>query len=328
MQGRTAIVTGGGGSIGSELCRQLAEIDIGRLVIFEHSEPALYATIDQLKDIGATVSGHIADIRDRARIINLASAIKPDYIFHAAALKHVPILEKNVCDAVKTNIFGSINVADAAAACGATAMVMISTDKAAEPVSVLGMTKRLAELYCAALNYESKTRFLSVRFGNVLASNGSVMPKFKQQLERGGPLTVTHPDMTRYFMTIGQSCHLVLQATEHALSDAESSVYLLDMGSAVRISHLAENLIRQEGLEPGRDVQLVYTGMREGERLEEVLTNQGEVMRPTGRPGIMAAEGHHPDLRWLRLQLAEIEAALASNDVDQLRHLLKQSTAI
>ena len=200
-------------------------------------------------------------------------------MFHAAALKHVPILERDWSEGVKTNIFGSVNVADAALAAGAEAMVMISTDKAIEPVSMLGLTKRFAEMYCQALDHDlaqgraKRMRLISVRFGNVLASNGSVVPKFKAQIEAGGPVTVTHPEMVRYFMTIREACDLVITAATHALGALRPSVsvYVLNMGQPVKIVDLAERMIRLSGLQPGEDIEIVFTGMRPGERLNEIL---------------------------------------------------------
>ena len=227
VSGRAIVVTGGGGSIGSEICDRIVTFGAARLLVIEHSEPALHAVIETLKgkQSEAEIVGRIADIRDRQRILSLVGQFKPDIVFHAAALKHVPMLEQDWDEGIKTNVFGSINVADAASAAGASAMVMISTDKAIEPVSVLGATKRLAEMYCQALDDEfsrragagqQPMRLISVRFGNVLASNGSVVPKFKAQIEAGGPVTVTHPDMVRYFMTIREACDLVVTAATHA----------------------------------------------------------------------------------------------------------------
>src|SRR5205807_4814772 len=201
------------------------------------------------------------------------SDFKPEIVFHAAALKHVPLLEENWGEGVKTNVFGSVNVADAAAAAGAVAMVMISTDKAIEPVSVLGASKRFAEMYCQALDnnfamrgdgHKRAMRLIAVRFGNVLASNGSVVPKFKAQIEAGGPLTVTHPEMVRYFMTIREACDLVVTAASHALEPEQSdvAVYVLNMGQPVKILDLAERMIRLSGLEPGRDIDIAFTGVR------------------------------------------------------------------
>ena len=244
VRGKAVIVTGGGGSIGSEICDRVATFGAARLLVIENSEPALYAVTEALaaRAAGAVIEGRIADIRDRERIMRLMSDFKPDIVFHAAALKHVPILERDWSEGVKTNIFGSVNVADAALAAGAEAMVMISTDKAIEPVSMLGLTKRFAEMYCQALDHDLVTqsagkprmRLISVRFGNVLASNGSVVPKFKAQIEAGGPVTVTHPDMVRYFMTIREACDLVITAATHALAPTrpDVSVYVLEHGPA------------------------------------------------------------------------------------------------
>src|SRR6201991_4408053 len=241
VKGKAVIVTGGGGSIGSGNFAPGAAFGAARLLVLEHSESALYAVTEALtrRETGAVIEGRIGDIRDRERIMRLMAEFKPDIVFHAAALKHVPILERDWSEGVKTNIFGSVNVADAALAAGAKAMVMISTDKAIEPVSMLGLTKRFAEMYCQALDHDlavqsngkSPMRIISVRFGNVLASNGSVVPKFKAQIEAGGPVTVTDPEMVRYFMTIREACELVITASSHATSDrSDCSVYVLNMG--------------------------------------------------------------------------------------------------
>jgi FlaA1/EpsC-like NDP-sugar epimerase len=256
-------------------------------------------------------------------------------VFHAAALKHVPILERDWSEGVKTNIFGSVNVADAALAAGAEAMVMISTDKAIEPVSMLGLTKRFAEMYCQALDHDLVTqsadkprmRLISVRFGNVLASNGSVVPKFKAQIEAGGPVTVTHPDMVRYFMTIREACDLVITAATHALAPTrpDVSVYVLEMGQPVKIVDLAERMIRLSGLEPGRDIEVVFTGMRPGERLNEILFAIEEPPVQIGIPGIMAAKPNEPPMTTLRKWLAELEAAIANNDRVIIRAVLKDA---
>src|SRR3954447_19568626 len=274
IEGKAVIVTGGGGSIGSEICERVVAFGAARLLIVENSEPALYAITETLAALGmaASIEGRIADIRDRERIMRLMAEFKPDIVFHAAALKHVPILERDWSEGVKTNIFGSINVADAAHSAGAEAMVMISTDKAIEPVSMLGLTKRFAEMYCQALDHDlaaggggaKPMRLISVRFGNVLASNGSVVPKFKAQIEAGGPVTVTHPDMVRYFMPIREACDLVITATAHALAPVrpDVSVYVLNMGQPVKIVDMAERMIRLSGLEPGIDIEIVFTGMR------------------------------------------------------------------
>jgi O-antigen biosynthesis protein WbqV len=335
VKGRSIVVTGGGGSIGSEICDRIVTFGAARLLVIENSEPALHAILEMLaaKETKAQIEGRIADVRDRERIFGLMAEFKPDIVFHAAALKHVPILEKDWGEGIKTNIFGSINVADAAAANGTAAMVMISTDKAIEPVSVLGATKRFAEMYCQALDAESTThaqgekkplRLISVRFGNVLASNGSVVPKFKAQIEAGGPVTVTHPDMVRYFMTIREACDLVVTATTHALGPAthDVSVYVLNMGQPVKIVDLAERMIRLAGMQPGHDIDVVFTGIRPGERLHEILFSHEEPSEDIGIAGIVAAKPVRASLSTVKAWMATLEQALAKEDREAVFRVL------
>ena len=281
------------------------------------------------------IAGRIADIRDRERIQRLMEEFRPDIVFHAAALKHVPILERDWSEGVKTNIFGSVIVADAALAAGAKAMVMISTDKAIEPVSMLGLTKRFAEMYCQALDHEMvsrsdgepQMRLISVRFGNVLASNGSVVPKFKAQIEAGGPVTVTHPDMVRYFMTIREACDLVITAATHALTPVrpDVSVYVLNMGQPVKIVELAERMIRLSGLQPGHDIEIVFTGMRPGERLNEILFTHEEPNIEIGIPGIMAAKPNEPPMQALRKWIKALKQAIEEDDRAAIEEVLKDA---
>jgi O-antigen biosynthesis protein WbqV len=337
VKDKAVIVTGGGGSIGSEICDRVVAFGAARLLVIENSEPALYAVTEALAahDSRAVIEGRVADIRDRERILRLMSEFKPDIVFHAAALKHVPILERDWSEGVKTNIFGSVNVADAALAAGAKAMVMISTDKAIEPVSMLGLTKRFAEMYCQALDHDPaaqpdgrpRMRLISVRFGNVLASNGSVVPKFKAQIEAGGPVTVTHPDMVRYFMTIREACDLVITAAAHALAPArpDVSVYVLNMGQAVKIVDLAERMIRLSGLQPGHDIDIVFTGMRPGERLNEILFANEEPAVEIGVAGIMAAKPNQPPMLSLRKWIAALEQAIARDDRATIKAVLKDA---
>jgi len=337
VAGKAIVVTGGGGSIGSEICERVVTFGAGRLLVIENSEPALHAVLESLrgKQSEADIVGRIADIRDRQRIMQLVGDFKPDIVFHAAALKHVPLLELDWDEGIKTNVFGSMNVADAAAASGASAMVMISTDKAIEPVSVLGATKRLAEMYCEALDHElarkgngqPSTRMISVRFGNVLASNGSVVPKFKAQIEAGGPVTVTHPDMVRYFMTIREACDLVITAATHALRQEtrDVSVYVLNMGQPVKIVDLAERIIRLSGLEPGRDIKITFTGVRPGERLHEILFARGEEMSEIGIPGIVAAKPFQPSMEAIRGWVVALEQGLARNERTAIYNLLRDA---
>ncbi|MCP4619343.1 MAG: polysaccharide biosynthesis protein [Bradyrhizobium sp.] len=338
VKGKAVIVTGGGGSIGSEICERVATFGAARLLVIENSEPALYAVTEALaaRAGGPIIEGRIADIRDRERVMRLMNEFKPDIVFHAAALKHVPILERDWSEGVKTNIFGSVNVADAALAAGAEAMVMISTDKAIEPVSMLGLTKRFAEMYCQALDHDlaaqaaagrPRMRLISVRFGNVLASNGSVVPKFKAQIEAGGPVTVTHPDMVRYFMTIREACDLVITAAAHALAPVrpDVSVYVLNMGQPVKIVELAERMIRLSGLQPGLDIEIVFSGMRPGERLNEILFANEEPTVEIGLAGIMAAKPNEPPMVALRKWLAALEEAIARDDRATIKAVLKDA---
>jgi FlaA1/EpsC-like NDP-sugar epimerase len=335
VSAKAIIVTGGGGSIGSEICDRIVTFGASRLLVVEHSEPALHAVLETLKakQSSTEILGRIADVRDRQRITSLVAQFKPDIVFHAAALKHVPMLEQDWDEGIKTNVFGSINVADAAAAAGAAAMVMISTDKAIEPVSVLGATKRLAEMYCQALDGELSRRsqhpmrLISVRFGNVLASNGSVVPKFKAQIEAGGPVTVTHPDMVRYFMTIREACDLVVTAASHASeqSNGDASVYVLNMGQPVKIVELAERIIRLSGLEPERDIKITFTGIRPGERLNEILFARGEETSEIGIPGIVAAKPVSPSLETIRAWVATLEQGVARGERAAIYNVLRDA---
>jgi FlaA1/EpsC-like NDP-sugar epimerase len=339
IRGKSIIVTGGGGSIGAEICDRVITFGAKRLLVVEHSEVALHAVTEALaaKDAPAQIEARIADVRDRERIARVFADFHPDMVFHAAALKHVPMLERDWGEGIKTNVFGSVNVADAAVAAGAAAMVMISTDKAIEPVSVLGATKRFAEMYCQALDAdfarrantarELPMRLIAVRFGNVLASNGSVVPKFKAQIEAGGPVTVTHPDMLRYFMTIREACDLVVTAASHALSAerADASVYVLNMGQPVRIMELAERMIRLSGLEPGRDIRIDITGVRPGERLNEILFARNEPTAKIGIEGIVAAKPSNPSVEAMRGWLATLEQGLARDDRSVIYGVLRDA---
>jgi O-antigen biosynthesis protein WbqV len=338
VRGKSIIVTGGGGSIGAEICDRVVTFGAARLLVVEHSEVALHTIVETLRLRGAhaEIDGRIADVRDRERIMRVFADFKPDVVFHAAALKHVPLLERDWGEGIKTNVFGSVNVIDATVAAGAGAMVMISTDKAIEPVSVLGATKRLAEMYAQALDADFAVRraaarppirLIAVRFGNVLASNGSVVPKFKAQIEAGGPVTVTHPDMVRYFMTIREACDLVVTAASHALETErpDVSVYVLNMGQQVRIVDLAERMIALSGLEPGHDIKIEFTGIRPGERLHEILFAHNEPTAETGIAGIVAAKPAKPSVESMRRWLATLEQGLARNDRSVIYGVLRDA---
>ena len=338
IKGQSVVVTGGGGSIGAEICDRIVTFGASRLLVIENSEPALHAVLETLatKQAMAQIEGRLADVRDRERIIRLFTDFKPDLVFHAAALKHVPLLERDWGEGVKTNVFGSVNVADAAHTAGAAGMVMISTDKAIEPVSVLGATKRFAEMYCQALDQQftrrndggkPPMRMISVRFGNVLASNGSVVPKFKAQIEAGGPVTVTHPDMVRYFMTIREACDLVVTASSHALSSEQSdvAVYVLNMGQPVKILDLAERIIRLSGLEPGRDIDITFTGIRPGERLHEILFAREEPTADIGVAGVVAARPVTPSMETMRAWLATLDQGLSREERSVIYGVLRDA---
>lgn len=331
IRGKRVLVTGGGGSIGSEICTRVVAFGASDLMILESSEPSLHHILENptLLSSDTNVDGVIADVRDRARVQEVMNDFRPEVVFHAAALKHVPYLEKNWTEGIKTNVFGSVNVADAAVEAGVGEIVMISTDKAIDPVSMLGATKRLAEMYGQALDAEfmgrnGTTRIIAVRFGNVLGSVGSVVPKFKAQIARGGPVTVTHSDMVRYFMTTREAADLVLTSASHAdesrirmdasNEDERASVYVLKMGQPVRIYELAERMIRLAGYEPGEDIEISVTGTRPGERLHEILFAREEPRTEIGIDGVMAAKPIFADRNRVNQWLDALDKAIADGD--------------
>lgn len=275
LAGRRVLVTGGGGSIGAELCRQIARLDPASLVILDNCEYNLYRVDYRLRSEfrDLVIETVLGDICDSATVGNVMGKGRPDVVFHAAAYKHLPMLQNQAREAFRNNVLGTKRVADAAVMHGVETFVLISTDKAVNPSNVMGATKRVAELYCQHVNQQSTTRFITVRFGNVLNSTGSVVPLFNEQIRQGGPVTVTHPDITRYFMTIAEAGQLILQA---AVLGRGGEVFVLDMGEPVRISYLAEQLVRLAGKEPGQDIEIIYTGLRPGEKLFEELFHEHE----------------------------------------------------
>ena len=312
LAGKFVMVTGAGGSIGSEICRQSMKFCPKRLILVERAENALFEIDRELRQqwVGADVRPCVADVCDVRRISEIFDAERPDVVFHAAAHKHVPMMEINPGEAVKNNVFGTKIVADAAVAAGCDAFVMVSTDKAVNPTNVMGATKRCAELYVQSLNGSvvscplsvakgaggatdngrrttDTPRFVAVRFGNVLGSSGSVVPIFKQQIAMGGPVTVTHPDMRRYFMTIPEASQLVMQA---GAIGKGGEIFVLDMGEPIRILDLAEELIRRSGLRMGEDIVIQFSGIRPGEKLYEELANDNEETRPTSHAKIRVWE--------------------------------------
>jgi FlaA1/EpsC-like NDP-sugar epimerase len=325
IQGRRVIVTGAGGTIGSELARQVAAFGPGTLILLDNGEYALWQIDLELAETHPQVNRRtlIADIRDEARIRAIFEDMRPELVFHAAALKHVPMVEANPLEGMATNAAGTRHVADAA---GALAMVLISTDKAVNPTSVMGASKRLAEMYCQALDISARTahqgmRCITVRFGNVLGSTGSVVPLFQRQLARGGPLTVTHPDMQRYFMTVREAVGLVLQASVLGVGGAalpsgeNGGIFVLDMGEPVKIVDLARQIIRLAGLQPEQDVEIRFTGLRPGEKLYEELFHGKEPPVPTGYPGLLMASPRTADPAIVARAIEEIGHACRGGQV-------------
>ena len=318
ITGKTVLVTGGGGSIGAELCRQIARLDPKALVILEHSEYNLYRIELELSQKFPEVTLHacLGDVCDRVAVKHLFDRHRPDVVFHAAAYKHVPILEDHVREAMLNNVIGTQVVAEAADRSGCETFVMISTDKAVNPANVLGASKRIAEIYCQNLNFRSGTRFVTVRFGNVLGSAGSVVPLFKRQIAAGGPVTVTHPEITRYFMTIPEACQLILQA---GTMGQGGEIFVLDMGEPVKIRYLAEQLIRLSGKVPGKDIEITYTGLRPGEKLYEELFYDQEATQPTGHEKILLAQCREVEWSVLCNHMERIQTACQEYDEKVLR---------
>ena len=326
---RLVVVTGAGGSIGSELVRQIAMFHPRLLVLIDNSEFNLWSIEKQIAEEFPTVPvlARIVDVRQRMRVDTLFRQLSPDVIFHAAALKHVPIVEENPVEGIETNLLGTRNVADAALAVGAGAFVMVSTDKAVNPSNIMGATKRAAESYCQALDLaQDKTRFMTVRFGNVLGSTGSVIPLFRSQLAKGGPLTVTHPKITRFFMTIPEASRLILHAAGHGMNDsrAKGQIFVLDMGQPIRIAELAERLIQLAGLRPHIDVAIRFVGLRKGEKLYEELFSDGETREETGREGLMFARSRVGDAKLLARSFDNIQSAVQANDAERAVEILKR----
>jgi FlaA1/EpsC-like NDP-sugar epimerase len=309
LEGSTVLVTGAGGSIGSEICRQVAAFVPSRLLLVERAENNLFEIHRELvaKHRDLEIVPLVADVTDAERVEQIFATHEPAVVFHAAAHKHVPMMEWNPAEAVRNNVFGTKVVADAAHAHLARSFVMISTDKAVNPSSVMGATKRVAEMYVQALASQSKTRFVTVRFGNVLGSAGSVIPIFKQQIAAGGPVTVTHPDMRRYFMTIPEACQLVLQAGSMG---AGGEIFILDMGEPVKIVDLARDLIRLSGLRPDEDIEIEFSGIRPGEKLFEELSLETESAEKTSHPKIFVRTRTPSSADQIARDLKALEACL------------------
>ena len=321
IAGRSVLITGGGGSIGAELCRQVARLGAAALTILDSCEYNLYRIAHEIgtSDPALRLRPLLGDCGDAVAVERAFAQARPDVVFHAAAYKHVPLLEEQLREAVRNNVLATETVAAAADRHRCAGLVLISTDKAVNPTSVMGACKRLAELVVQAHAARSDTRYITVRFGNVLDSAGSVVPLFREQIARGGPLTVTHPEVTRYFMTIPEACQLILQA---AVQGRGGEIFALDMGEPVRIRDLAEQMVRLAGKQPGRDVAIVYTGLRPGEKLFEELFHPQENYAPTAHAKLFLAQPRALEPLQLDAALREARAAVDAFDEDALRRML------
>jgi FlaA1/EpsC-like NDP-sugar epimerase len=319
--GETVLVTGAGGSIGSELCRQLARLEPAQILLLDHSENSIFEVLAELGERFPTVTAVpiVADVRDRERLRQVFEAYRPYSVFHAAAHKHVPLKESNVSEAVTNNVLGTRNVAEVSAEFGVEHLVLISTDKAVRPTNVMGATKRIAELIVQEVAQTHERKFVAVRFGNVLGSRGSVVPTFLRQIQAGGPVTVTHPEMRRYFMTIPESVQLVLQAG--AIGQG-GEIFVLDMGEPVKVEDLAKDLIRLSGLEVGVDIDIRYSGTRPGEKLYEELFFDSESAIPTDHPKVLRAKNGTLPIGLSTVVDVLVDGAQNGRPDDEIRELM------
>jgi FlaA1/EpsC-like NDP-sugar epimerase len=323
ITGRRALVSGGGGSIGSELCRQVARLGVSTLTVLDRSEFNLYRVEQELRQEFPDLILHavLGDCCDSAACEKAFAYAKPNIVFHAAAYKHVPLLEKQAREAIRNNVFGTITLALAARQHAAESFILISTDKAVNPANVMGATKRVAEIFCQNFAGRTSMRVTTVRFGNVLDSAGSVVPLFREQIKKGGPVTVTHPEISRYFMTIPEACHLILQSS---VLGQGGEIFALDMGTPIKIRYLAEQMIRLAGKSPDVDVPIVYTGLRAGEKLFEELFHEQENYVTTSHPKIFLAQSRAVSWNELNGLLHKMEQAVQSFDEEELFKILKQ----
>lgn len=322
IHNRRVLVTGAGGSIGSELCRQIMGLKPLKLLVLDNSEFNLYKIESELRERFPDIELDLAltSVVDQVAVDFVFQSFKPDIVFHAAAYKHVPMLERQVRVAVLNNVIGTQVVAEASVAAGVDKFILISSDKAVNPTNVMGTTKRVAEIYCENLNARVSTQFITVRFGNVLGSVGSVVPLFQKQLQQGGPITVTHPDMQRYFMTIPEASQLILQSM---VNGRGGEIFVLDMGEPIKITYLAEQMIRLAGKEPGKDIAIQYTGLRPGEKLFEELFHESEQLVPTDHEKLFKAKFRQMDWNKLTEALYQVREACTTHQHDKLVLLLK-----
>jgi FlaA1/EpsC-like NDP-sugar epimerase len=323
VTGTRVLVTGAGGSIGSELSHQIAAAEPAALILYDRYENGLYAVMNALTEQNPSLAVHpaVGDITDVRRVNAIVAEHRPHIMFHTAAHKHVPLMELNPCEAVKNNVIGTRVLAEAALCGEVNRFILISSDKAANPSSVMGATKRVAELLMQSMNEAQPVKFVTVRFGNVLGSNGSVVPRFIEQIKRGGPVTVTHPEMQRYFMLVPEAIQLVLHATAQG---AGGEIFVLEMGEPMKVVELARNLIRLSGFVPEAEIPIVFTGVRAGEKLLEELVGPGEALHPTDVPKISRVSSPRLSAEWIAHHVAELEARAVSEDakgvVAELRH--------
>lgn len=323
LTGKIVLVSGGGGSIGSELCRQIAKVGPSSLILLDQSEFNLYSIEMELSRVYPNLSLHacLVDVVDSQAVDYVLSKHGPDVIFHAAAYKHVPMLESQARQAISNNVLGTKTLALAADKHGCGTFVMVSTDKAVNPANIMGASKRAAEIFCQSLAKRSKTRFITVRFGNVLDSAGSVVPLFRKQIESGGPVTVTHPEITRYFMTIPEASQLIMQA---GAMGKGGEIFVLDMGEPVKVNYLAEQMIRLSGKVPGKDIEITYTGLRPGEKLFEELFHDQENLAETKHEKILLAQSRLTQWEAVQEVMAAMENACAIYDEQECKLLLKR----
>jgi FlaA1/EpsC-like NDP-sugar epimerase len=342
LKGKRILITGAAGSIGSEIVRQLLKFDTGLIIMCDQAETALHHLYLEIKEMHTELNFHafVGDVKDEKRMQSLFETYKPQYVYHAAAYKHVPLMEDNPAEAIKTNVLGTKTIADLSVKHGVQKFVMISTDKAVNPTNVMGASKRIAEIYVQSLNKalinrdfrftnglsqlnlsRCDTRFITTRFGNVLGSNGSVIPRFKQQIEKGGPVTVTHPEITRYFMTIPEACRLVLEA---GCMGRGGEIFIFDMGKSVKIIELAHRMIRLAGLIPDQDIKIEFTGLRPGEKLYEELLNDSENTMPTHHEKIMIGKVREYLFIEIEKQIYNLIHHAKNNDDQQVVRSMKQ----
>ncbi len=327
ITGKKILITGAAGSIGSELVRQVLPFNPSKIIMLDYAESPLYELELEIQDLSTVcdVEPVIGDIRNIERMRNVFATFTPDFVFHAAAYKHVPMMEHNPSESILTNVYGTKIIADLAVEYSVKKFVMISTDKAVNPTNIMGATKRIAEIYTQSLNKTSSrtngTRFITTRFGNVLGSNGSVIPRFRKQIEEGKTITVTHPEITRYFMTISEACQLVLEA---GAMGKGGEIFIFDMGKSVRIADLAKKMVKLSGLELGKDVQLVYTGLRPGEKLYEELLNDQENTIPTHHKKIMIAKVKEYDFPLISNEISDLVNLFSKQDNEAIVRKMKQ----